>query len=144
MLAADKVRVLERMRELLADPARVVLDPLHCFEREVNGEVIMLDYDEALERRDSCRVCFCGAASLACFEILDRIELEDLFDSDEDVIRPLLRDKALDIGVTTSPEVRERWPLDFESSMGVLTSALIQGRAVEVVDAALADLKGAA
>jgi hypothetical protein len=121
-------RALARARDLLADPERVVLNPMHYLELGDGRE-----YFDAIDvlaegRRATCRVCMFGAAALAAFEC----------GADERDVEAVLTAKAMQVGVEVEDAVDERWGDD---PSRYLTSALIQGRAVEVCDAALADVR---
>lgn len=138
MINTEKIAVLERMRELLADPARVVLDPEHYFETDINGTTVAMSLDDALDRRGRCRVCFCGAATLAAIEIARPGEDEPL----DEAVREILTAKISELEIPLDREVAIRFGWGY-SPVSALTSALKQGRAVEVVDAVLADLRAA-
>lgn len=134
MTTDQKVAVLTRMRELLANPDRVVLDPTHYFEIE-NGTVREITWDEAHEKRETCRVCFCGAATIAAYEVSEDID-EDSDALDED-IREVIHAKISDLDIPLDRDVSASFG---RGRVAHLTSALKQGRAVEVIDACLADL----
>ena len=133
----QKIAVLERMRELLADPDRVVLDPLHYFEIE-DGTVIECGVAEARLRSQNCRVCFCGAASMAAFELT--ADKNNVVEVDEQIC-DVVASKLNELDVPFEPAAVKAFG---HSRVGYLTSALMQGRAVEVVDACLADLHSVA
>lgn len=120
MTTETKIKVLERMRELLSDPERVVLDPMHYFETPDGDEA------DATARNAlglGCRVCFCGAASVAAFDVVGPGYSADGWHKANADVREAIADKITALGIT---------------------SALKQGRAVEVVDAVIADLRAEA
>lgn len=123
MTADQKIAVLERMRELLADPDRVVLDPDNLFEA---ADGTFAHYTVALD--DShCRACLIGSAYVAAGS-------RDLDDEGADwanEIVELMDEKCATLGIPSR-------------GVDLCTTALYEGRAVEVVDAVLADLRCAA
>jgi hypothetical protein len=58
----EKIGVLERMRELMSDPDRVVLDPENLYE---TPEGVSIMGWQAAEIVDTCRACFIGSVHLA-------------------------------------------------------------------------------
>jgi len=121
---------LERARELLADPERIVLNPLHYVEIKHDGEWVeawtnVEDWEHmAQSRRDECRVCMWGAASLAAVEC----ELH------EEALREVLVEAAKTLNVPEDEDIWQRWE---DAPSRYLTSALKHGMAIQVVDAAI-------
>jgi hypothetical protein len=141
MTQSQMMAAVERARELLANPERVVLDPMHYVEISKDGALCsaFVDVDDlaawAQEKRDSCRVCMYGAASIAAIEC----GLRDKYGKvDDDTIATLLTEKAKAMGVPRDEEVARRY---YDDTSIYLTSALMHGMAVQVCDAVLADLR---
>ena len=151
---ARVVNAIGRARQILSDPNRIVLDPMHYTEVGIDGEQCFFSFEEALEKRDSCRVCFMGACGLAAIESIAFETPEDCewpaecAETLEEHVAKLLTAKAVELGIPLNLKAIARWgnnpdnpgdPDNLDASV-VLTSALIAGRAVEVCDAVISDL----
>jgi hypothetical protein len=126
-------RAIERVRTILSEPDNVVLDPAHYVELGEAAETVGVLVAE--ERRDSCRVCFAGAAVLSAIDHLPNFAhtySRQLATSNINRLPVIaeLADAARDLGI----QENERYSY---GDVAVLTQALVDGRVDEVCDRAL-------
>lgn len=128
---------ITQVREIITNPERVVLDPNHYAEIDHEGRRVALGFDEILAKREHCRVCFAGAAVIAASEHLEHVDFSAGVHGFNPVI-DLLTDHAQAIGVEVTGANLNSWG---DGPVGVLTQAMIDDRAGEVCDHALAALE---